>query len=127
MSLRESQNTQDRVGEFQQRLIICLVIVISFFGVIFVRLAYLQIVKGRDFLFFSAEHAIKEIRVPATRGIIYDRNHLPIVENRPSFDLVVVPQDIKNKEKVMMSHRAGLDSNPEKIKMIGKMENKAAE
>ena len=104
-------SSRESVGEFQKRLLICLLIIVSFFGIVLARLFYLQVIKGKYFWFFSAEHAIKEIRIPATRGIIFDGNRIPLAENRPSFDLAIVPQDIRSKERVKESFGkiAGVD------------------
>jgi penicillin-binding protein 2 len=102
---------QERTGEFQQRLVVCLVAIVAFFFLVFARLFYLQVVRGNYFWVFSAEHTMKEIRTPATRGVIYDRNRIPIAENRPSFDLALVPQHVRDIEKVKrgLFETAGID------------------
>ena len=41
---------------------------------------------------------IRHIEIPAPRGKIYDRNGELILGNRPYFDLVYIPQYIKDKE-----------------------------
>ena len=102
---------QERTGEFQSRLVVCLVIIVIFFFFVFSRLFYLQVIRGNYFWVFSAEHTMKEIRTPATRGVIYDRNRIPIAENRPSFDLAVIPQHVRDLEKVKKAlwEAAGID------------------
>lgn len=58
-----------------------------FFIIIFTVLTYhvfkLQIVKGEDFYYLSENNRLRESVVFATRGIIYDRNHVPLVWNEP--------------------------------------------
>ncbi len=92
--------SHEKPGIYRDRIAVCYLVIIIFFFLVVARLAYLQIVRGRYFYIFSAEHTMKEIRIPATRGIIYDRNRIPIAENRPSFDLTLIPQEIREIEKV---------------------------
>lgn len=101
----------EKTNEFHNRLSVCLVIAVLFFVIVASRLFYLQIVRGKYFRSFSAIHTMKEIRIPATRGVIFDRNHIPIAENRPSFDLALIPQHIHDLAKVKqtLSRLMGLD------------------
>ncbi len=103
--------SKERTGEFQARLFVCLLAIIGFFLIVFVRLFYLQIAKGRQFAFFSMENTMKEIKIPASRGVIFDRNHISMVENRPSFDLILVPQQIRDIDtlKGTLEQVAGID------------------
>ncbi|MBI3540627.1 MAG: hypothetical protein HY073_00520 [Deltaproteobacteria bacterium] len=94
---------RESTWEFEKRLSFCLVVTIGFFVIVFFRLFYLQIIKGNYFWVFSNEHTIKEIRLPATRGVIFDRDRLSLVENRPSFDLALVPQHLRDVERVKKS------------------------
>lgn len=66
--------------------------------VIFVRLFYLQVVKGAYFYRISEENRIQLIPAPAPRGIIYDCRGTPLVKIRPSFDIMVVQIGLKEKE-----------------------------
>lgn len=92
--------SKDKAGEFESRLSFCLLMMTLFFFFVTTRLFYLQIIKGRYFRDFSAIHTMKEIKIPATRGVIFDRHRIPIAENRPSFDLALIPQHVDNIEKV---------------------------
>lgn len=55
------------------------------------RLWYLQIFKGEEFSAKSSGNFIKELRVPADRGMILDRRGRRLVDNRPSWDLYLTP------------------------------------
>ncbi len=88
---------------FKSRLIISAIILSQFFLIFFGRLFYLQILKGEEFEKFSAENSIRLLKVPAPRGKILDRNGKEIVVNRPSFNLVVFPREIKDVEAI--SHK----------------------
>src|SRR3989338_7307572 len=90
------QFRQDNVHEFRDRFIYLVIVCCLFFIIVVSRLYYLQIVKGSYYRLFSNENTLKEIEIPAIRGIIYDRNRIPIVQNRPSFDITITPQYIKD-------------------------------
>ncbi len=71
-----------------------------FFIVLFARLLWLQIFTG-DYYFKIAEgNRIRQERIEARRGIIYDRNLKPLVHNVANFLLYIVPADLpKNVEE----------------------------
>lgn len=81
------------------RLKVYTVIVLLLFGVLFARLWYLQIVQGHKFLVMSEENRIRLLRIKAPRGIISDTNNLPLVRNRPSFNVFLIPEDVQDLEK----------------------------
>jgi penicillin-binding protein 2 len=58
-----------------------------------VRLYYLQIIKHRDLSELADRNRIRIQRMPALRGLVYDVHHRPLVNTRPSFDVVMVPED----------------------------------
>ncbi len=86
--------------QYKNKLFICSLIIGSLFLLLILRLFYLQILKGDEFELFSIENRIRLINSPAPRGKIFDRNNKKIVVNRPSFDLKVFPNELKNIDKV---------------------------
>lgn len=92
--------SQEGVHDFQDRFPYAMGAVAVFFLLILVRLGYLQIVKGSYLRSFSQENTVKEIKIPATRGIIYDRFRRVLTNSRPAFDIVVVPQYVRSPEKM---------------------------
>ncbi|MBI2082934.1 MAG: penicillin-binding protein 2 [Deltaproteobacteria bacterium] len=89
--------SQEGVKELSSKVIFGYLAVAAFFIFIIFRLGYLQVVRGHFFWMLASEHKLKEIRIPATRGAILDRHRRVLVNNRPSLDLVVVPQYVVNK------------------------------
>lgn len=80
---------------FRHRLTGTLVVISAAFVVLIVRLIYLQIIEGEDFRRQSEINSIRLQSVDAPRGLIYDRNGILLVDNRPSFDLNIIPKDAK--------------------------------
>ncbi len=69
-------------------------IIIAFF-VILVRLFYLQMIHGETYRELSTNNRIRLQHLPPSRGLIYDSQGDLLVDNRPAFDLLVVPRDAK--------------------------------
>jgi penicillin-binding protein 2 len=82
--------------EFRRRLAITVGIVVVLFSLTLVRLWNLQIAEGEQYRSLSEHNRIRLRRVRATRGVILDRNGEVVVDNRPSFDLVLVPEDAQD-------------------------------
>lgn len=62
------------------------------------RLWFIQIYRGEYYQKISERNRIRRIEIPASRGILYDRNGEILLGNRPFFDLVYVPQYVKDRE-----------------------------
>ncbi len=86
---------------FQRRLGISAGLVILAFTFLIVRLWQLQVVEGEYLRTLSENNRIRLKRVNATRGLIYDRSGQLLVENRPSFDVVMVPEDARRPQDVL--------------------------
>jgi len=82
--------------DFRNRLLIVTVILGLAFLVLGSRLWYLQVLKGDEFAQFSLENHIRVERIPAPRGRILDRYGKELVINRISFDIYVIPKDVKD-------------------------------
>jgi len=65
------------------------------FGMIAARLFYLQIILGDYYYNLSKNNCVRMQRVNPVRGLIFDRSGKLLVENRPSFDLTMIPSDAK--------------------------------
>jgi len=82
------------------------------FAVLWIRVWYLQILKGQDFRNLSESNRIRQISLPPFRGTIKDRNGETLVTIRPSFDLYVTPEDAKDLDKslTLLSEKLEFDS-----------------
>src|SRR3954453_8343679 len=75
-------------------------LILAFLGLI-ARLCVLQIIHGERYTFLSENNRIRIKRVPGTRGMIYDREGQLMVDSRPSFDLIFVPEDSESPETTL--------------------------
>jgi penicillin-binding protein 2 len=60
------------------------------------RLYYLQVIRHHELSDLADKNRIRIQRLPALRGLVYDDRHQPLVDTRPSFDAVIVPEDTEN-------------------------------
>ena len=70
-------------------------------------LFFLQVVQGPRFASQSEKNRIRLVPESAARGIIFDRNNIPLVENVLSFDVVALPQEIERSRVVALCGRLG--------------------
>lgn len=71
-------------------ILIGYVIAIGFF-IILARIWQLQILQGDELRKISEANRLRVIGVPAPRGIIFDRNGIPLVKNTPAFCASLIP------------------------------------
>ncbi|MBF0303620.1 MAG: penicillin-binding protein 2 [Desulfamplus sp.] len=79
----------------KKRLMNSTVIILASFSVLLLRFVYLQVVEGDEYRRLSENNCIRLQSIPASRGLIYDRNGTLLADNIPSFDLKIVLQDAK--------------------------------
>ena len=77
------------------------ILVIFAFLCLWMRVWYLQILKGQYFQEKSENNRVRLTSLPAYRGTIKDRNQETLVSIRPSFNLYVTPEDSKNLPEIL--------------------------
>ena len=75
------------------------------------RLWQLQGVEGESFRALSENNRLRLKRTPPLRGIIYDRQMRVLVDNRPAFNIVLVPEDVRD-VSVTLNTLAGYLGDP---------------
>lgn len=81
---------------YQKRLKKLTLFVVIMVGILFVRLWFLQIISGAQYRKKSESNRIDLRDILPVRGMIFDRNGKLLVDNRASFSLGVIPEDINN-------------------------------
>src|SRR6478735_4439089 len=107
---------EEQIREFQDRFKYLYAVMFLGIGLLVSRLVFLQILKGDQMRQYSEENRIKRVKVAAPRGMIFDRNHTLLIDNRPDFDLEVIPQYLKEskQEKKVIPMLANILKAPEK-------------
>jgi len=72
-------------------------LVILMFGILVIQLINLQVIKGEEYREQAEINALREIPVPANRGLIYDRNGTLLVQNTARFSATIIPGDLPDR------------------------------
>ncbi len=72
-------------------------LVILMFGALIVQLINLQVINGEEYQERAEINALREVPIPAARGLIYDRNGTPVVENSARFSVSITPGDLPDR------------------------------
>ncbi|MBT8126281.1 MAG: penicillin-binding protein 2 [Gammaproteobacteria bacterium] len=67
------------------------------------RLGQLQIVEYAHFAGLSKENRVRLMALPPNRGLIYDRNGLVLAENRPTYHLELIPEQVEDLDATLQN------------------------
>ena len=99
-----------------------LLFVYIFFGILFLYLIYktfsLQVSSFTDYELASLENKTREFLVQPRRGIIYDRNGKIIVNNKPSYNLILNPERVDDINKLISEINKFINLSDAEIKNI---------
>ncbi len=84
---------EESPATIQKRLPLLAIFIVLGIVVLFTRLWYLQAVRGEYYYEQAENNRIRPVKLRPPRGIIFDRNGKPIVENVLTFDISLVPED----------------------------------
>ncbi len=85
-SLKPSQRKS-----FRNRILFLSGLFITVFLILLLKLTHIQIIKKDDYKIYAQRNTLRPVRLIANRGLIFDRNHNVIVDNRPSLSLLITP------------------------------------
>jgi penicillin-binding protein 2 len=69
-------------------------VVLGVFAALFLRLWALQVLSGTKYVNLAAAQSFRSVRVQAPRGMIVDRNHVPLVTNVTATAIQLWPADL---------------------------------
>lgn len=72
-----------------------------FFMIVLIRLYYLQIIEGNHLRDMARQISVRQEETKAPRGLIMDRNHKVLADNRTSYEIVIIPQYLQEKQKTI--------------------------
>ncbi|MGE9550845.1 peptidoglycan DD-transpeptidase MrdA [Erwinia amylovora] len=100
---------------FVRRALIAFIGIILLSGILVVNLYHLQIIRYNDYSTRSNENRIKLVAVAPNRGIIFDRNGVPLALNRTIYQIELVPEKVENLEKTLLALRPIVDLTDEDL------------
>lgn len=81
---------------FKRRALVAAIFCVLILFVLLSRLVYLQFFEFSHFSTLSENNRVHLSPLAPNRGLIYDRNGVVLAENRPSYQLELTPEQIKN-------------------------------
>ena len=96
---------------FQKRVFIIILSFILAFGVIFIRLGYLQLVAGRDMQVLASSQWLRDLPLSAKRGDILDRNGVMLATTETTYDIYVRARMVDKPSELarLLSDKLGVD------------------
>ena len=88
---------------------------IAFF-LILISLWYLQVIRGSELRRLSENNRIRIREYPADRGMLLDRKGRVLAHNRPSFEVSLIPEDLKANPEVLGNVGMMLNMDQDEIK-----------
>ena len=109
---------QDSPEAIQGRLPLLAAFIILVIVILFVRLWYLQAVKGAYYQDQAESNRIRPVMLRPPRGTIYDRSGRPLVENELVFDISLIPEDAPDLDATIEKLSAIVKIPPDAIRKI---------
>ena len=100
--LKQRPTIRDHSAEanlFALRAFVGFVFVLGLVAVLITNLYNIQVKDHQDYQTRSNDNRIKVIPIAPNRGLIYDRNGVLLAENKPVYNLEVIPEEVDNLEK----------------------------
>lgn len=82
-----------------------------FFILLLARLYFLQVVSQSELGEISNQNSVRRILVDAPRGIMYDRNGIPVVDNRPLYSVQLIPSEFSNENIPLLASILGISED----------------
>jgi penicillin-binding protein 2 len=98
---------------YNQRMMIAIFAMVLLTGLLIFRLFHLQIINHQHFSMLSESNRVYLQPVPPIRGLIYDRNGTLLADNRPTYNLQIVPYLIKDMKATLDRLQQFISIDPE--------------
>ncbi len=85
------------------------------------RLVYLQLINYSHFATLAEGNRLRDEPVTPPRGLIFDRNGVPLAENRPSYELDVVPEQVPDLDATLAALGKVVELRPADLKRFGEL------
>ena len=81
---------------FKIRAILAFIVVVTMFTLLLGRMYYLQVLEHDRYSAMSEDNRVQLQPVPPTRGLIYDRTGKLLADNRPSYSVTILREEVKD-------------------------------
>lgn len=100
---------------FKARAVTAFIVIIASMCVLLANLYHIQVNQYQDYKTRSNDNRIKVVPIAPNRGLIYDRNGVLLAENRPVFNLEIIPEQVKDMSATIEGLRGILTITDERV------------
>lgn len=104
--------------QFATRTVIVAIIGLVLLLGVATRLFYLQIISHAYYATLAEGNRLRTEQVTPPRGLIYDRNGVLLAENRPSYELDIVPEQVTDLQATIAALGRIVDIRPQDLKQF---------
>ncbi|KAB7623770.1 penicillin-binding protein 2 [Alkalilimnicola sp. S0819] len=95
------KDRREERGLFNRRALTAMALMFLLFLGLAGRAGYLQVFNYQHYTTLSQANRVKLVPAPPTRGLIFDREGRLLAENRPSFQLVITPEQVQDMDATL--------------------------
>lgn len=104
----------------RQRVVVIIVLIALLLTLFVGRIFYLQFNKHEHFTTLSEHNRVRVEPIPPIRGLIYSRDGELLADNRPSFSLELIPEQIEDREQTIAELQQFITISDEDIERFQK-------
>jgi penicillin-binding protein 2 len=97
-------------GNMQVRVVSLAALIAAVFLILGARLWYLQVLTGQDYTLAARATQHTNIKIPAQRGVVYDRDGKILANNVPGLNVTVIPDEISRDKVRELARVVGADT-----------------
>lgn len=107
--------------QFATRIVIVAVTAALLLLLVVARMFYLQIINHSYYATLAEGNRLRSEPVAPPRGLIYDRNGVLLAENRPSYELDIIPEQVTDMQATIAALGKIVDIRPEDLKQFDEL------
>jgi len=100
----------------KNRFLLFSLFAIAIFLLLLCRLWYLQVISVDRYKSLSEKNRTRYVPIAASRGPIFDRNGKLLVDNRPSFDVSIMRQDVEDRDLLLQRLATYIDADGQELR-----------
>jgi penicillin-binding protein 2 len=101
--------------DFKDKSKLLIIVIGLFLAILLLGLFNMQILKKKHYEELAANNRLRFMEIRAPRGRIMDRNKVILADNRPSYSIVVIPEDITDIKTIAQRLAKLLEGDPKEI------------
>jgi len=105
---------------FQRRLLLAAVVTLVLFAAVIARAAYLQIAQYDYYSALAEQNRTRVIPLPPERGRIFDTRGRVIADNRVTFQVEIIPEQVRDLDDQLQLLKRTLDMTDEELESVTK-------